>query len=134
MRLGGYVILPRLLDKGRALLAGKNGEYRFDERGLNRHFFTFTGLTADAMKAELATGKSDGEMLAWVDANSKPSRTPWEIKAWSEYHINRTPDSDAETLAEFAAAVAKFSTTREDIRTWFELMDVDDFCTFGGRA
>ena len=27
VRLGGYVILPRMLDKGRATLAGKNGEY-----------------------------------------------------------------------------------------------------------
>src|SRR6202044_3130060 len=29
VRLGGYVILPRCLDKGRATLAGKNGEYHF---------------------------------------------------------------------------------------------------------
>jgi hypothetical protein len=27
-RLGGFVLLPRILDKGRATLAGKNGEYR----------------------------------------------------------------------------------------------------------
>jgi hypothetical protein len=26
VRLGGYVILPRMLDKCRAMLAGKNGE------------------------------------------------------------------------------------------------------------
>jgi hypothetical protein len=26
-QLGGYVLLPRILDKGRALLAGKLGEY-----------------------------------------------------------------------------------------------------------
>ena len=36
VRLGGYVILPRMLDKGRATLAGKNGEYHYacpvDER------------------------------------------------------------------------------------------------------
>ena len=29
VRLGGYVILPRCLDKGRATIAGKNGEYHF---------------------------------------------------------------------------------------------------------
>ena len=27
VRLGGYAILPRMLDKGRATLADKNGEY-----------------------------------------------------------------------------------------------------------
>ena len=26
-RLGGYVILPRMLDKGRATVVGRNGEY-----------------------------------------------------------------------------------------------------------
>ena len=29
VRLGGYVILPRMLDKGRATLAGKHGEYHY---------------------------------------------------------------------------------------------------------
>ena len=28
VRLGGYVILPRMLDKGRATIAGKNGEFK----------------------------------------------------------------------------------------------------------
>ena len=29
-RLGGYAILPRALDKGRATIAGKQGEYHFE--------------------------------------------------------------------------------------------------------
>ena len=29
-RLGGYVLLPRMLDKGRATLAGMNGEYHYN--------------------------------------------------------------------------------------------------------
>ncbi len=31
VRLGGYVILPRMLDKGRALVAGTKGEYNYME-------------------------------------------------------------------------------------------------------
>ncbi|MEO7677968.1 MAG: DUF5069 domain-containing protein, partial [Verrucomicrobiota bacterium] len=34
VRLGGYVLLPRILDKGRALLAGKLGEYHFEGKGM----------------------------------------------------------------------------------------------------
>jgi len=30
VRLGNYVILARMLDKGRATLAGKNGEYKYN--------------------------------------------------------------------------------------------------------
>jgi hypothetical protein len=36
-------------------------------------------------------------------------------------------------LLEFADSVKKFSATREDINTWFDLIDIDDYCTFGGK-
>ena len=134
LRLGGYVLLPRILDKARAAHAGKLGEYRFNGKGMDRHFFSFVGLDPEALQAEVAKGGGDGELLAWVALNAKHPRAPWEIAAWSAFHENRAPDSDAETLGDFAAAVAVFTTTREDIRTWFDLLDLDDHCTFGGRA
>lgn len=134
VRLGGYVLLPRILDKGRAALAGKLGEFHYGGKGMDRHFFNFTGLDHESLKAEIAKGSGDGELLAWVQTHSKPQRQPWEVAAWSDYHERRAPDSDAETLGEFAAAIAKFSSTREDIRTWFDLLDLDDHCTFGGKA
>lgn len=133
LRLGGYVLLPRILDKGRASLAGKLGEYRFNGRGMDRHFFNFVGLTHEALLKELEKGGGDGEVLAWIALNAKHARQPWEIAAWSEYHERRVPDSDAETLADFAGEVGKFTTTREDIHTWFDLLDLDDHCTFGGK-
>jgi hypothetical protein len=133
-RLGGYVLLPRVIDKGRALLAGKLGEYRFNGKGMDRHLYGFTGVTAETLLAELATGKGDGEMLAWVQGQIQPARSPWEIAAWSNYHETRTPDGDVETLHDFADAVGKFSAVREDIHTWFDLLDLDDHCTFGGKA
>jgi len=134
VRLGGYVLLPRILDKGRAALAGKLGEYHFAGKGMDRHFFNFIGLDHEALKAELARGTGDWEMLAWIHAHAKTPRQPWEIAAWSEYHSRRTPDSDHETLVEFADEVKKFNATREDINSWFDLMDLDDHCTFGGKA
>jgi len=133
VRLGGYVLLPRILDKGRAALAGKLGEYHFAGKGMDRHFFNFTGADFEAFKTELAKGHGDGAMLAWVNANAKHARQPWEIAAWSAYHENRTPDSDAETIGQFAESVGKFSKDREDVNTWFSLLDLDDHCTFGGK-
>jgi hypothetical protein len=133
VRLGGYVLLPRVLDKARAALAGKAGEYHFAGKGLDRHFFSFVGLEHEALQQQLAKGASDSEALAWVQANAKPQRTPWEIAAWSDYHLRRGPDSDNETLLYFAEAVKKFSPAREDVTTWFDLVDLDDYCTFGGK-
>ena len=133
-RLGGYVLLPRIIDKGAATLAGKLGEYHYSGKGLDRHFFSFVGLDHEALKNEIAKGLGDGELLAWIQANAKTPRQPWEIAAWSKYHEHRGPDSDAETAAYFAQTVAKFSLTREDVITWFDLVDLDDYCSFGGKA
>ncbi|HEU6449099.1 MAG TPA: DUF5069 domain-containing protein [Verrucomicrobiae bacterium] len=133
VQLGGYVILPRMLDKGRALLAGKNGEYHY-ACPMDKHFLSFTGIDPEALKTELAKGGGDWEILNWIQANAKQQRQPWEIAAWSEYHLRRTPDGDTETLEYFTEQVKKLSSVREDVRTWFDYLDLDDYCSFGGKA
>ena len=134
VRLGGYVLLPRILDKARASVAGKLGEYHYAGKGMDRHFFNFVGTDHESLKTEVAQGGGDWELLAWIQANAKKPRQPWEIVAWSDYHLRRTPDSDVETFQYFADEVRKFGPLREDINTWFDLMDLDDHCTFGGKA
>jgi hypothetical protein len=132
-RLGGYALLPRMLDKGRATAVGKNGEYHFN-CPLDQHILNFTGINADQLLAELKTGKGDGEILEWINANAKNKRSAWEIQQWSDYHDRRGPDGDVETLQFFTGYVSKLSATREDIRTWADVLDLDDYCTFGGKA
>jgi hypothetical protein len=132
-RLGGYALLPRMLDKGRATLVGKNGEYHYN-CPLDQHIVNFTGIDPKKLLAQLKTGKGDGEILQWIAANSKTKRTSWEIQQWSDYHDRRGPDSDAETLQFFAGYVARLTQTREDIRTWADVLELDDYCSFGGKA
>ena len=132
-RLGGYVILPRLLDKGRAVIAGTNGEYTYDAP-LDQHLKDFLGLDFAAMKEQIATGKGDWEILEWGNANAKYKRAPWEIDAWSNFVARRGPAGDLETLQYYTEYVGKFSKDREDVKTWFELVDLDDHVTFGGKA
>lgn len=131
-KLGGYVLLPRMLDKGRAEIAGKAGEYHYN-CPLDQHILNYLGIDATLLRKELATGKSDGEILEWINANAKNKRTPWEIDQWSAFQEKRGPDSDAETLEYFVGAIGKFSKTREDIKTWMDLLDMDDFASFGGK-
>jgi hypothetical protein len=131
-RLGGYALLPRMLDKGRAEIAGTNGEFHFN-CPLDQHIINFVGIDPAALREELAAGQGDGEILEWIKANGKCQRNPWEIEQWSEFQERRGPDSDAETLQYFAEAVGKFSKTREDIKGWADLLDLDDHVTFGGK-
>jgi len=132
-RLGGYAALPRMLDKGRATLAGKNGEYHY-ACPLDQRILGFLGIDPEALKAELATGKGDGAILEWINANAKNKHSDWEIEQWSSYMEKRGPDSNAETLAYFVEAVGKVTKTREDIHSWVELLDLDDYVSFGGKA
>ncbi len=132
VRLGGYAILPRMLDKGRATIAGKNGEYHYacpmDER-----FLDFTGIGADALKKQLAAGKGDGEILAWIEKNAKHKRTEAEISTWSHLAELRSP-TDVESRKFFNDLQEKAGPKREDIATWFDLLDLDDHVSFGGTA
>ena len=133
VRLGNYVVLARMLDKGRATLAKKNGEYVYNSP-TDQRLVQFLGFDPAALLKKLAAGKSDGEMLEWVQAHSKTPRAPWEIEAWSAFMEKRGPDSDAETLAFFAESLGRLSKTREDIKTWFEFGELDDYVSFGGKA
>jgi hypothetical protein len=132
-RLGGYAILPRMLDKGRAEIAGSNGEFHYN-CPLDQHIINFIGIDPDALREQLATGQGDGEILEWINSNAKHKRSPWEIEQWSDFQQRRGPDSDAETLSFFGELLGRFSKTREDIKTWADLLDLDDHVTFGGKA
>jgi hypothetical protein len=132
VRLGGYVVLPRMLDKGRAALAGKNGLYHY-ACPLDQRFLSFAGIDPEKLKEELALGKGDGEILEWISIHSTTKPKEWEIAQWSAYMENRTP-GDVETKEFFAGEVAKLSKTREDILTWADFLDLDDYVTFGGKA
>ena len=131
VRLGGYVILPRMLDKGRALLAGKIGEYKY-ACPLDQRFLEFAGINPAALKKQLATGKGDGEILAWITTQSKPKRSDGEIATWSSLGEQRSP-TDTESRTYFNDLHTQIAPKREDIGNWFDLLDVDDYVTFGGK-
>ena len=132
VRLGGYALLPRMLDKGRATIAKKNGEYHYNCPN-DQHFLNFAGVDAEALQKELAKGKGDGEILEWINAHAKHKRTDSEITAWSASIEQRAP-GDPDSRSFFNDLHKKAGPKREDIVTWADLLDLDDFVTFGGKA
>lgn len=131
-RLGGYVILPRMLDKGRATIAGTNGEYHYN-CPLDQHFITFAGIDPEALLEQLKAGKGDGEILAWIITNSANKPNELQIKNWSAWQESRVPSS-VENREYMQEAQKKIAPHRDDIAGWFDLLDVDDYVTFGGKA
>jgi len=131
VRLGGYVILPRMLDKGRAALARKSGEYNY-ACPLDQRFLKFAGISPAALKQQLAAGKGDGEILKWINKASRTKPTPWEITAWSAHQEARVP-SELDTREFFHTLHQKTAPKRADVGTWFDLLDLDDYVSFGGK-
>ena len=132
VRLGGYAILARALDKGRATIVKKQGEYHFN-CPLDQSCFEFIGISGDALKKELAKGKNDTEILAWIAKVGKNKRLPFQIEAWSSFAERRAP-GDTGSRTYYNELAAKCGPQREDISTWFEMLDVDDYVTFGGQS
>ena len=143
VRLGGYAHLARLLDKARAVIAGKNGPYKYN-CPLDQHFFAFTGINPELMLAEIKkggsdtqmlaaikTGKTDVEMLEWVNARAK--RQPFEIASWSAWVEQRGPGG-AEGHEWIAGVLKRLNTTRDDIRSFADLLDLDDYLSYGGKS
>lgn len=134
VRLGGYVILPRMLDKCRAALKGKSGDYEYG-CSLDQSLLDFIGIEADALKAEVAKGKGDGEMLAWIRIQARHKRLPHEIEAFGLWHERRTattPDRRQKMSGLQSATPA--GAARDDIASWFDLLDLDDHASFGGNV
>ena len=132
VRLGGYALLPRMLDKGRATIAGKNGEYNYN-CPLDQHILKFAGIDPKKLLAELNKGKGDWEILEWIQTHSTTRPKQADILAWSTLQEQRVP-TDPESRAFFNELHSKNAQHREDIATWFDLLDLDDYVSFGGKA
>jgi hypothetical protein len=131
-RLGGYALLPRCLDKGRATLAGKNGEYHY-ACPLDQEFLNFAGIDPEALKKEIAVGHGDGDILAWIQSNAKHKHSMSQILAWSAWQEGRPPDNP-DSRAYFNKIHQEIAPKRKDIVSWCDLLDLDDFVSYGGKA
>lgn len=132
VRLGGYTILPRLLDKARAVIAGTAGEYKYNNPN-DRHFFRFTGITPEALMDQVKTGAGDWDMLVWVNANAPLKRTPLEISQWSDWTAT-VAFHDVEMREWYTDQIKRLNPAREDLRGTFDYLDLDDYVSFGGVA
>jgi len=130
-RLGGYVHLPRLIDKARAVVAGTNGDFHYN-CPMDQRFWAFTGIKPAAFLVQVKAGKSDSELLAYATAHTNPPRHASEIAAWSAWFEQLTP-TPPDSRAFFNDVHRKNAAHRHDIATWFDWLELDDYVTYGGR-
>ncbi len=122
-RIGDYVLMARMADKGRATLNGTNGEYHFN-CPLDNMLFGFKGVDGEEVRKVLLSGASDEELLEWFNTHGTP-KTPEEIKAWSDdrervsfYNVPEKTEWFSEECRNLGLDPAR--------TTLFEMLEADD--------
>ncbi|PYL06511.1 MAG: DUF5069 domain-containing protein [Verrucomicrobia bacterium] len=131
IRVGGYAILGRTIDKCRALVAGNIGEYHFD-CPLDNTLFGFKGVKGADFKAQIENGASDQQMAEWLDANGE-KKTPEEIKRWGDEVEAASLYNDPEKREYFAEECQKLGLDPAKTPT-FDWLEADDKASHAQKA
>ncbi len=124
-RLGGFVHLPRLIDKARLHHKGLLDGYNYKTVGFDKHFLAFLKLDPDAFEKAATELEDDAAVLAWVRKNCA-EHTPEEVEEWNQAMITRHPDT-AVKKARFVHFLKEAGGEgRQDIATYFDLIEFDE--------
>jgi len=131
IRVRGYAILGRTIDKCRALVAGNIGEYHFD-CPLDNMVFGFKGVKGDHFKMQIEQGASDQEIVEWLNQAGE-EKTPEEIRRWADeveasslYNHPEKQELFGEKVRQLGLDPAKTTT--------FEWLEVDDRVSHAQQA
>ena len=123
VRLGGYALIARAIDKGRATLNGTVGEYHFD-CPLDNYLFGFKEVKGEDIKTLLSRGATDEEVVTWLNANGA-AKTPAEVAAFSDA-VEAARPYDNEDKKEWFAGVCQEVGIDPATHTLFDYLEVDD--------
>ena len=121
--LGGYVILPRTIDKTRADIIGKAGVYHWN-CPMSKQILDFIGISAEAFREKLESGYTDEQMLQWIQTTGK-SHSETDILAWS-YDMRAWAPETPDMKAFVEQARLKVAPNNYNIRTFFQMLDAEE--------
>ncbi len=121
-QLGGLMLLPRAIDKGRAQLGGTLGEYIYYDCRFNLKLFNTLGVTDDEFLDAVRRSPNDDEVVEWIREYVRPERDKVEkMHAWV---LNNPPT--AEEHQEFCDELEKIDPGNDYVNTWTDLVDLEE--------
>ena len=124
-RLGGYVHLPRLIDKAKLHRKGLLDGYNYKTVGFDKHLLAFLRLNADAFEEAAHRLDDDAAILDWVKENGA-KHSAESIEHWNETMISRKPDTAAKKARFLHFLKESGGEGRKDIKTYFDLIEFDE--------
>ncbi len=126
VRLGGFAVLARSIDKCRALISNKIGEYDFDCE-LDRMLFDWKGITGDDLKRYVSEEHGDDEIIKWVKNNGTPKNDA-DILRWSDNMDLFAYEGDHEGAEWLQKQCERLGLPKN--ATLFDYLDADDKTSF----
>jgi hypothetical protein len=124
-KLGGYVHLPRLIDKARLHRKGLLNGYNYKALGFDKHLLAFLQIDGDLFEEIANQFEDDAAIVAWVHQNGA-HHSPQEIEQWNQAMICRHPDTAAKKARFLHFLKEAGGEGRTDIRTYFDLIEFDE--------
>lgn len=129
VRVGRYIILARMADKGRAELNGVNGEYHFN-CPLDKMLFDYMQVDGEDVRELLRAGKTDEQIAEWLDQNGA-KRQDRDLERWAREVEQQRPYENLDKRGWFIDECRKVGLDPVNT-TLFELLDADDRRSFEG--
>jgi hypothetical protein len=124
-KLGGYVHLPRLIDKAKLHRQGLLNGYNYKTVGFDKHLLAFLKLDPDAFEEAAHRLDSDAAILKWVKENGVRHEEE-AIEHWNQVMVSRHPDTAAKKARFLHFLKEAGGEDRKDIRTYFDLIEFDE--------
>jgi hypothetical protein len=124
-KLGGYVHLPRLIDKAKLHRKGLLNGYNYKTVGFDKHLLAFLKLNGDAFEEAANRLEDDKAILQWVQENGIKHSNE-EVEHWNKEMISRHPDTAAKKARFTHFLKEAGGDGRKDIRTYFDLIEFDE--------
>ena len=124
-KLGGFVHLPRLIDKAKLHQQGLLNGYNYKTVGFDKHLLAFLKLDPNAFEEAVTRLETDDAILQWVEANAARP-TPESIEHWNHEMISRHPDTAAKKARFLHFLKEAGGESRQDIKTYFDLIEFDE--------
>lgn len=123
--LGGYVLAARAVDKCRADLVGRQGDYH-SNCPLDQQWLKFAEIDYQAFRSFLATGATDDEVVAWIGVHAK-QRSRAEIVVWNNrLRDQRLSDLSPELQEMMEDYIASSLPRNRVVYHWFDVYDLEE--------
>ena len=124
-KLGGYVHLPRLIDKAKLHRKGLLDGYNYKTTGFDKHLLAFLKVNPDAFEEAANRLDDDQAILEWLQEHGA-KHSEDAIEQWNRAMISRHPDTPVKNARFLHFLKEVGGEGRNDIRTYFDLIEFDE--------